>query len=247
MRGQVCKRVRQRLRALRIEGLAAYVAYLGGHPAEWRVLDGLCRVTVSRFYRDREVFDALSRRHLPALLASCAGSPLRMWSVGCASGEEPYSLAMIAGIRLRRRFPSQEVSIVGTDVDAHLLERAQRACYRESSLRELPRDLLEQGFRRIGAERCLRAEYRHGVEFLLQDVRRDAPPGRFGLVLCRNLAFTYYAEDRQRLVLPRLTERLEPGGLLVIGRGERLPPGDHGLEPLSGETGIFRSVRSIPR
>jgi len=144
-------------------------ALLEADAAEWRQLDGLCRVSISRFYRDRGVWSRLERELLPqlAMQASMRGETrLRIWSVA---------------------------------------------------------------FERSGGEFCLGLEYRPPVRFLAQDIRRDFPDGRFDLVLCRNLVFTYFQTSPQAVIAGRLAEVLVPGGLLLLGSHESLPAAVPGL------------------
>ena len=104
---QVCKRLGRRLAALGLADLQAYRVYLGADAAEWSRLDELCRISITRFYRDRAVFDALRERLLPALAqrARRGGAPaLRAWSAGCAGGEEPYTLALLWHLDVAPRF-----------------------------------------------------------------------------------------------------------------------------------------------
>jgi chemotaxis protein methyltransferase CheR len=115
--------------------------------------------------------------------------------------------------------------IVATDIDARLLERAREGCYPASSLKELPRELLETAFVWEGKQFLVRDEHRAGVEFRQQDIREAMPPGPFDLVLCRNPAFTYFDEDGQREVLRGIDERLVAEGYLVLGAQESLPGG----------------------
>jgi chemotaxis protein methyltransferase CheR len=123
-----------------------------------------------------------------------------------------------------------------------LLERAQRACYPFSSLKLLPKAWRIQAFEHTTGGYCLRAEYRQEVEFVQQDVRAALPDGYFSLILCRNLVFTYFIESAQRPILERLLTRLLPGGALVVGHREALPPGVEGITPWPGaeRLGIFR-------
>lgn len=198
--GLVAKRIKKRARAIGLEGgIEAYRAYLAAHDEEWRELDAMCRVTISRLYRDAPVMERLAREVLPRAR--------RVWSAGCASGEEPYTIALLAS----------HVEIVATDVDAELVDRARRAEFGESSLRELPPHLRA----RFDVERH---RLRTRITFLVQDLRREAPAGPFDLVLCRNVAFTYFDAPLQRDVLARIESVLAPGGELVIGKGEKLPP-----------------------
>jgi chemotaxis protein methyltransferase CheR len=225
VRRQVCRRVARRIAELGLGNAVAYRAYLEENDEEWDVLAGLCRVTISRFWRDRAVFEALRDEVLPEL-----GPTVSAWSVGCASGEEPYSLVLAAAEA------HVEIHVVATDVDPVLLERARRACYRQSSLRDLPAHLRTRAF----DEGCLRPEYRRAVELLRHDVRAGAPPGRFNLVLCRNLAFTYFDHELQREVGPSLTGSLHAGGALVVGAHETPPNGLTGLRPWPGARGVYR-------
>ncbi|MFB3131394.1 MAG: CheR family methyltransferase, partial [Rhodothermales bacterium] len=96
VRRQVCKRVRRRMRTLGLDHTEAYRAYLEAHPDEWDVLDAMCRITISRFYRDRGVFDLLRATLLPQRAQRATDeTTLRCWSAGCASGEEVYTLKIL--------------------------------------------------------------------------------------------------------------------------------------------------------
>jgi chemotaxis protein methyltransferase CheR len=196
VRRQVCRRIRHRMQALGLESFEAYYEHLEARPDEWEVLDGLMNVTISRFNRDRGVFEFLRDQVLRP--------GMRVWSAGCASGEEPYTLALLC----------DGLDILATDVDPVMLRRAEAARYPASSLRELPdRDAFTDG--------VLDERYRN-VTFALHDVRDEPPPGPFDLVLCRNVAFTYFDEATQREVLTRIASVTS---LLVIGAHERLPDG----------------------
>ena len=187
MRAQVCKRLVRRIVALGLDGPAAYRAFVETHAEERAVLDELCRVHVSRFYRDRAVFDALADRVLPALAhARGAGGELRVWSAGCAAGEEPYTLALIWRTLLAPRFPELRARIVATDVDAASLARARIACYPPSSLKELPRAWRDAMFVARDRRLCLHDDLRATVELRCEDLREATPEGPFHLILCRN-------------------------------------------------------------
>jgi chemotaxis protein methyltransferase CheR len=201
----------------------AYRLYLERNAHEWNALAGLCRVTISRFWRDRAVFESLRDLVLPAL-----GPAVSAWSAGCASGEEPYSLVLAAADA------RVEVHVVATDVDPGLLGRARRACYPESSLRELPADLRARAFE----DGCLRPEYREPVDFLRHDVRDGAPGGPFDVTLCRNLVFTYYADELQLEIGRHLVRSLRPGGALAVGAHEAVPDALE-VAPWPGARGVY--------
>jgi len=238
VRRRVCKRVARRLRELGLADVRAYGERLEADPAEWRTLAALCPVAVSRFYRDREVFEGLGAEVLPALARGA--SRLECWSAGCASGEEPYALALLWHLRLAARFPGVAFRVLGTDVDARLLERARTACYGAGSLSGLPAGWREQAFEPRGRLWCLRGEFRPAVELAQQDLLADLPAREFDLVLCRNLAFTYFDDGGARRALERIASRLRPGGALVIGLHEHLPAPAEGFEPWPGCRAVFR-------
>jgi len=223
VRHQVCKRVRHRIAALGLSGFAAYRERLEGDAHEWQVLDQFCRITMSRFFRDRGVFDCLRTGILPAIAerARSERRPARCWSAGCASGEEPYSIRMLWNIGLNCGGPDPGMSTIATDIDDALLARARDGCYNRNSLREVPSELIARAFDRVGSRFCIQEQHREGVMFLKQDLRSEAPPGQFDLILCRYLAFTYFAPSLQQNVLRRLAERLVPNGFLVVGSHEQ--------------------------
>jgi chemotaxis protein methyltransferase CheR len=175
-----------------------------------------------------------------ALRARAHGrSRLRAWSAGCASGEEAYGLAALWASALAARIPDMGLAIVATDVDAGLIERARRGCFRASSLREVPAEVLAAGFEAREGGYWANARLRATIEFRCQDLREEVPPETFDLILCRNVAFTYFDVALQRDVLARMLARLEPGGALVIGLHEVLPETASGLVPWPGARAVF--------
>jgi chemotaxis protein methyltransferase CheR len=254
VRRRVYKRVNRRLLELGLPSLDAYQVYLEDHPAEWEVLGSLCWMSITRFYRDRSVFQHLESDILPHLAQLVAGAQdyeMRCWSAGCASGEEPYTLAIIWQQRLASRFPALHFRVVATDIDPQAIQLAERGCYHWGSMKELPAEWRAQAFVAAGEELCLKDEYRPAVTFLVQDLRESVPDGLFEIILCRNLAFTYFDEATQRKTLERLTNKLAPGGALVIGKLESLPQGESEVEPWSIHMGVYRkplvqAVRMVP-
>lgn len=245
VRRQVCHRLADRLKALRLPHCGAYRAYLEAHPSEWALLDTFCRIPISRFLRERAVFDRLSMDIIPTLALGAVergAGALGCWSAGCASGEEPYSLAILWALTMAQRFPALSLRVVATDVDEGLLERARAGTYRRSSLREVPEAWLRAGFDRLGQLYTVKPSFRLPVGFQLQDIREALPAGPFDLILCRYLAFTYFDQALQRRTLERMLTVLRPGGALVIGLKERLPDGVDGIEPWVPGLRIYRRV-----
>ncbi len=247
VRRTVCRRVGRRLRELGLADLAAYRDLLARSPEERARLDAFCRIPISRFYRDRGVFDALAARLLPDLAERClrgGGQVLRCWSAGCASGEEVYSLRLIWDLALQARYPQLRLTILATDVDEVMLARAAAACYPPGSLKDAPDSWPAQAFIRGRDVLCLRPEFRRDIVFRRQDIREVLPEGPFDLVLCRNLVFTYFAEDLQRRLLAEISRRVVPGGLLVLGAHERLPQEVGDFLPAAGALPIWRRQHS---
>jgi chemotaxis protein methyltransferase CheR len=226
VRRLVCKRATRRARELGLGSLVEYRAYLESTPQEWIALDGLCRIPISRFYRDRALFDALRSTLLLRLAGQALGRgavALRAWSAGCASGEEPYTLSFVWELDVRRHFPTMGLSVLATDVDETMLERAERGCYGAGSLKQLPPEWVPVAFRHEDGLFCVRDELRACVTFRREDIRTTLPDGPFDLVMCRNLALTYFEPELQRTVIEGIVGRIVRGGLLIVGCHE-CPP-----------------------
>ncbi len=241
VRRQVCKRLKRRMNDLGLADLAAYRARLEADPAEWRVLDEFCHITISRFFRDKRVFEVLCRHVLPEIAARAKqeGRDARIWSAGCASGEEPYTLKILWDLEVAKSCPGVGLSLIATDVDTAMLARARDACFEATSLHELPVPFIGQAFDQVGSLFCVKPQYREGIDFLLQDLRSEVPALLFDLILCRYVAFTYFAPPLQEQVLACILAQLLPNGYLVIGTHERLPGDKAPLTPMAGAPQIF--------
>jgi chemotaxis protein methyltransferase CheR len=246
--GTVRKRVGRRIGELGLADLAAYRARLEGDPSEWHVLDGFCRIPISRFYRDKGVYEALAAEVLPACAEAARkrGGAIGVLSAGCASGEEPYTVNLIWRLCLSERFPGVDLQVLASDIDAGMLQRAERACYSASSFRDMPESLLEQGFFAAGGDYCLRDAFRQGVRFEKADLRQKVPPGPFDLILCRNTAFTYFERAVQAGVFSALDASLREGGFLVIGAHESLPVEAPGYARLRPGAPVFQKRARMP-
>ena len=234
VRKQVCQRIERRRRALALPDIAAYRDFLATHADEWRALDALCAITISCFYRDTAMWEALAAEVLPELAhrAVARGAhAVQAASLGCASGEEPYTLTLAWQFAVAPQFPGLHLEVTATDVVEVVLERARVACYPAGSLKLLPPAWRAHGFEQVGEQFCLRARFRSGVTLLRQDLRSALPERQFDLILCRNLAFTYFDTPTQQALLTQMRAHLVPGGALVIGRRELLPEGAGGLLP----------------
>jgi chemotaxis protein methyltransferase CheR len=243
VRNQVCKRIHHRINELHLVDAESYLDYLQTHPDEWPVLDHACRVTVSRFYRDKIVLEHVQKEVLPALALAATdkgATALHGWSAGCAMGEEAYSLLLIWDNTVGRNLPRLDLDVVGSDIDELLLYRARRACYSYSSVKALPDAWLQAGFVKQGNQYCLEPRLREKASFIQQDIRHRSITGPFHIIFCRNLVFTYYENTLQLELLRHIHNTLVDGGALVIGGHESLPEGYCGFEPWSLHRAIFR-------
>ncbi|CAN5925433.1 protein-glutamate O-methyltransferase CheR [soil metagenome] len=232
-RRTVKKRLVRRMTELGLGTLDDYRARLEADPREWARLDAMCRITISRLYRDHAVYERLGAEILPARarVALREGRrAIRVWSAGCASGEEPYSVAIVWHVDVAPAYPGVALELLATDADDELLARARRATYGEGSLRELDARLREAAFTPRGSLYTVRPELRAGITFVCQDLRRAMPDGPFDVVLCRNVLLTYVEEGKQRALVEQMVARIAPGGALVVGSRETMPAGVAGLE-----------------
>jgi len=250
VRRQVCRRIGRRISELGLDGISAYRDLLGGRSEEWQVLDGMCRITISRFFRDREVYGFLGDTVFPALVeqAQARGEKVvRCWSAGCCAGEEPYTLALLWQYLLAPRLAGKiRLQIVASDVNPAMLARASVGRYSRGSLKNLPGDWVSCAFSRDNDTLQLTEKIRGQVDFLCHDLRQQPPfTTAFHLICCRNLAFTYFDEATQRDVLDKLCKKLRPGGALVIGCHEKLPAHDLPLTAWQLHAKVFRYGASV--
>ena len=198
-------------------GAADYLALVaaGRGAAELAELIEAVRVGETRFFRHRAQIDALATVVAPALAAR-GRKPVRVWSAGCASGEEPYTLAMV----LARHLPEHAISIVATDVSDDALAVAARAVYPRAALAHVP-DAYRDAFVDHGADVRVRPEIARRVSFERQNLHDAEPPRGCAVVFCRNVLI-YFAPAARRRAAQRLVAALEPGGHLFVGYSESL-------------------------
>ena len=215
-------RVELRIKDLGLDGFDAYLDLLRSDPGERSGLADMMRVTVSRFFREQEEWRTLSDNVLPALLAGkTAAEPCRAWSVGCCGGEEPYTLAMV-WLENFATHPGCALDIIASDIDEASLARAGAARYHIGSLREVPPGTGARYFRLEKGLWSLGDAVKGLVRLDRRNLMSGPLPSGMDLVLCRYLVFTYYRGERLLAATVRLWEALRPGGLLMVGKKERL-------------------------
>lgn len=243
---QVCKRLNRRISELDLPDFSAYRSYVYNNDEEWKILDSLCYISISRFYRDRKIFDTFRSDILPILAKAALAldnRELLCWSTGCCSGEEPYTLQILWNLCMQPGLETDlPLRIIATDRNPHLLERADIGVYPENSLKDLPADLIEQAFDKLNGGYRIKRRFKAGIEFRKQDIREQIPDGEFDLILCRNLVFTYFTEDLQEYILKEIYNRLKPNGFLIIGAHESLPSCMEMFLPYKGNNSIYQTA-----
>lgn len=201
-------------------------------------------VTISRFFRDRKLWEDLEQHAFPALLRNWPGS-VRVWSAGCAGGEEPYSVAIVWDHTFSGGPNSPALSILGTDSNPEVLARAQKGVYSASSLKDMPEALKEQYFDAGTNARRFKLvdRIKDYVTWERRDLVRDDPPKRtFHLVFLRNNLLTYFEPHLLAWALPRIVDTIVAEGFLVIGSQESMPRIDLPLERADFSKMFYRKV-----
>jgi two-component system CheB/CheR fusion protein len=222
---------------------ADYLALLAGSPDEAQALKDEFLIGFTEFFRDAEAWEELERTVLPAILAEPrdALSPIRVWTPGCATGEETYSIAMLLLERLEGVRDAPPVQIFGTDIDAEALAKARAGSYPASIEAAVPLKRLTRFFERVGGRYVVRQMLRDAVLFAPQSLVRDTPFSRLDLILCRNVLI-YFEPELQERVMELFHFALRPQGFLLLGRADS-PGARSGLfEPASRSVRLFRRV-----
>ncbi len=248
VRRQIGKRLKLRLSELDLYDIGAYKELLQTAPAEWGVFKSFCNITISRFYRDKAVFKTIQENVFPDLIKLAKKTDkqhLNFWSIGCCSGEEPYTIAILWDEYLISDLNDQiSPEILATDISPALIQRAQNAIYTTSGVRDLPNHLINRSFKVDNRQYVLKDRYKKNIDFQIQDICTTIPKDKFNIILCRNLIFTYFDYTIQKRLLNKILKNLVDGGFLVIGIHEKLPPGEFLLQQIEGINCIFRKVRN---
>jgi two-component system, chemotaxis family, CheB/CheR fusion protein len=241
-RASLMRRVQHQMRQTGVETFEEYHDYLQVHPDEFTALFNTILINVTGFFRDEDAWEHMRSSVLPGLLDDIGTGPIRVWSAGCASGEEAYSLAMELSERLGQDAFQAQVKIYATDVDEDALSVARQATYTERDLAGLPEGYQDRYFESLGGSRYVfRKELQRSVIFGRNDLVQDAPISRIDLLACRNTLMYFNAETQSRIV-SRLEFALRPNGVLFVGKAEMLLNHATMFEPLDLKRRFFRKA-----
>jgi two-component system, chemotaxis family, CheB/CheR fusion protein len=219
----ILRRLRGRMTATAHPTLALYRAYLDAQPEEYVRLANSFLIKVTEFFRDPKLFDYLRDHVIPGLIADARREKreLRIWSAGCSTGEEAYSLAMVVADLLGDGLVWPEIRIFATDIDREAIAFARRGRYQAAALRSLPAGALERHFVKSGDGYEVGRRLRGLMVFGEHDLGERAPFPRIDLILCRNVMI-YFTAPMQQVALETFAFSLRPGGSLVLGASESI-------------------------
>jgi two-component system, chemotaxis family, CheB/CheR fusion protein len=228
------------MEAARVASVGEYIDHLEVHPDEFSQLFNSILINVTSFFRDDAAWDKLSRDVVPAILASKgADDPIRVWSAGCASGEEAYTLAMVWAEALGLDQFRERVKIYASDLDgASALVRARQGTYSSKELDGVSEELRQRYFERAGNRFAFRSDLRRSVIFGHHNLIQDAPISRLDLLVCRNTLMYFNAETQAR-ILARFHFALNEQGYLFLGKAEMLLSHSHLFQPVDLKSRIF--------
>jgi chemotaxis methyl-accepting protein methylase len=223
------RRVRKRILTTNLANLDEYKNYLEHNNSELDMLIDVLTINVSRFFRDTFSFEYIASTILPKLIIEKNNSKdrsVRIWSAGCASGEEPYSIAILIKEIFKNEKLKLNTAIFATDINKKVLEFANEGVYSSESIKNIRHSLLDKYFLTIGKVFKLRSSIKKMVQFSEFDMinqKSIVPPesiyGDFDIVLCRNLLI-YFESDFQEVIFNKLYQSLNINGVLFLGDAE---------------------------
>ncbi len=222
------RRIERRMDVQQIESMDAYVEYAQKTPAEVEALFRDLLIGVTNFFRDEEAFKALEEQAIPRLFAGkTASDVIRVWTPGCSTGEEAYSLAILLQERLEVLKQSYTLQIFATDIDSHAIAAARLGIFPATIAANLSPERLARFFtaESDGSAYRIHKSIRDLLIFSEQDVIKDPPFSKLDLISCRNLMI-YMGADLQRKLIPLFHYALKPGGILFLGTSESV--GEYG-------------------
>jgi two-component system CheB/CheR fusion protein len=221
-RPSLMRRVAKRMQDVDVENFADYVDYLEVHPEEFAFLFNTILINVTSFFRDPAAWKHLGELIESRLLTALGPqAPIRVWSAGCASGEEAYTIAMILAEALGKEAFKRRVKIYATDADEDALVIARLGAYGDKEMQPLPQELRDKYFDKPAGRYTFNSEMRRTIIFGRHDLVQDAPMSHLDLLVCRN-TLMYLNSETQARIVRRFNYALNPHGLLFLGKAEML-------------------------
>ncbi len=246
-RATVLRRLERRINVRELPNLPAYAAFLRENPEETQILLKDLLISVTNFFRDKQAFLQLEAEIIPKILTNHpAGSQLRIWVAGCATGEEAYSVAMLLAEKSLDTVNFPSVQIFGSDMDEAAIATAREGLYTLNDAADVSPERLNHFFTKEANGYRIRRELREMVLFAPHNLLKDPPFSHLDLVTCRNLLI-YFNQTAQERVMETLHFALNPGGFLFLGSSESIDGAGDLYAPVSKEFNIFQSRQVAPR
>lgn len=216
------RRFSHRMQQIQIDSYQDYLQYLQTHSEELVTLLDTITINVTAFFRDRDAWNYLADQIIPQIINSKQPhEQIRVWSAGCAFGQEVYTLAIILAEALGIEQYLQRVQLFATDVDEEALQRSRQASYSDLEVAAIPTNLLEKYFKQTEQGYVFNAKLRRTIIFARHNLAFDAPMSRIDLLTCRN-TLMYFNTEMQASILVRFHFALKPNGFLFLGKAETI-------------------------
>ncbi|HUA45328.1 MAG TPA: CheR family methyltransferase [Solirubrobacteraceae bacterium] len=241
-RSTIQRRVAKRMSTVGADRYDDYLDYLELHGEEFAELFNTLLINTTGFFRDPQTWEYVADEVVPQLLSSRdRDDPIRVWSAGCASGEEPYTVAMVLARVMGDPAFRERVKIYATDIDEEALDYARHGAYVPRQIEDVPHDALERFFERTDQRYVFRKDLRRCVIFGRNDLVQDAPISRIDLLVCRN-TLMYFTAETQAHILRRCHFALDDDGFLLLGKSEMLITHTDLFAPVELKRRVFRKV-----
>lgn len=238
------RRLERRLLSTKSKSFKVYLELLKKNPSEsHKFLDDLS-INVSDFFRDRRIFTTLKEKILPNLLDEISvrnGKMIRIWSIGCAKGQEPYSLAIILKEMMKNEKKELKISIHATDINKALLTQASKGLYQKKEIKNIPKKYVNKYFAKIDKNGFqTKDNIRKLIKFRQHNIINEDISGKFHLILCRNL-FIFFTPELQKKTFRKIHSSLKKDGILVLGTAET-PKDGNLFRNLSSRDHIYQKI-----
>lgn len=240
-RSTLQRRIARRMALLKLEDYGQYLTHIRDNEHEINELLNCILINVTRFFRDPNAWRLLQKEALPRLLKGRSDNDFRVWCAGCATGEEPYSVAILLAEYFGDSLREQNIKIYATDQDEHALNLGRHAQYSAEHLTGMPTEWRRKYFEGRDHVPRVHRDLRRLVIFGRSNLLSDAPISHVKLLICRNLLIYFDSVSQQR-ILARLEYALDPGGVLFLGKTETQLRGNPAFAPLSAKWRIFQRI-----
>ena len=256
VRKGVKKRISRHMQELGCRHVDQYLVVLSNDLEAESACQRCLTVSISRFYRDRQLWDVLREHILPNLIAKASNaenrSSFKVWSCGCARGEEPYSISILwEEFKQERKAcenetgPLPELELWATDINSVYLVMAKAGAYEYRSLKELPSNFAEKYFHKVAGKKLyfVASRLKERITFKEHNIIQEPPPSEnFSLVFLRNNLLTYYRSPQKVNTLNRVIASMQPGAVMIVGSHEKLPEVSHFMAPSVHSPWIYNKL-----